>query len=387
MEKYVNVPGQGRIYRRNKVWYLDYWVDQVRIRERYGSNKQEALRELAARRTDIDRGARGAEKKEIVHFSDFAKDFLKIKESAHSYRSMKGYLKPMTKFFGETPLSKITPELVETYKQRRLKERIRCAQIANEPPKTRERQGSSVNRELAILKNIFTIAAKQRRFRGENPVKAISYMPEQSRDYVLSREEVSRLIEAAGETSGTLKSIVLIALNTGLRRGEILGLKWSQVNFEDGIVSFARTKSVKFHRVPMNPIVLSILSSIERKGEFVFPGRWGRGHLIDVKKEFSAARKKAGLPDLHFHDLRHCAGTYMATAGVPLTTVQQILGHRDIRTTTRYINPNDESRRKPVNALAALFYEPEKSTGVQGTGTSVAQTQTRQVISLEISNS
>ncbi|TFH40442.1 MAG: hypothetical protein E4H01_16560 [Lysobacterales bacterium] len=105
----------------------------------------------------------------------------------------------------------------------------------------------------------------------------------------------------------------------------------------------------------MNSVVLEVLGSIERKGDYVFPGRWGRGHISDYKKPFKIARAKAGLPELRCHDLRHCAGTYMAMAGVLLTTVQQILGHKDIKTTTRYINPNDENRRRAVNALATLF--------------------------------
>ena len=200
---------------------------------------------------------------------------------------------------------------------------------------------------------------KQRRLKGENPVSPVSFYPEQPRDYVLSHEEVARLLEAADKK---LKKIILIALNTGLRRGEILTLKWSQVNFADGVISFARTKSVLFHRVPMNSVVLDVLGSIERKGEYVFPGRWGRGHISDCKQPFETARAKAGLPELRFHDLRHCAGTYMAMAGVALTTVQQILGHRDIKTTSRYINPNDENRRKAVNALAALFRQSEDSS-------------------------
>ena len=118
-----------------------------------------------------------------------------------------------------------------------------------------------------------------------------------------------------------------------------------------------------------------MFSLLERKGEYVFPGRWGRGHLADCRKAFESARINAGLPELHFHDLRHCAGTYMATAGIPITTVQQILGHKDIRTTIRYINPNDENRRKAVNALAALFELPEKLAIKNATCANVAQAE------------
>jgi hypothetical protein len=76
----------------------------------------------------------------------------------------------------------------------------------------------------------------------------------------------------------------------------------------------------------------------------------------------------------------------MATAGIPLTTVQQILGHKDIRTTSRYINPNDENRRKAVNALAALFEDPGKTAGREATGTDVAQAQRGDHATAELSH-
>jgi integrase len=383
MSNSISIPGQGRIYKRGKVWYIDYWVDGHRKREKASREKDEALRALAAKRTDVERGALGFVKKQALHFSDFVEEYKKIKAESRSIRSIKGFIKHLVAFFGETPLSKITPEMVEAFKQKRMKEPVICKAQKGQKPETRARRGAGVNRELATLKNIFNIARRQRRFHGENPVEAVSFFPEQSRDYVLNKDEVSRLLEAADDE---LKKIILIALNTGLRRGEILGLKWSQVNFDDGIISLARTKSTKFHRVPMNSVVLNILSSLERRGEYVFPGRWGRGHLIDCKKAFVDARKKAGLPEVHFHDLRHCAGTYMATAGVPLTTVQQILGHKDIRTTTRYINPNDENRRKAVNALAALFEDLGKPAGPEKAGTNVAQVKKQADITAELSN-
>ena len=362
----IRVPGQGRIYKRGAVWYLDYWVDGLRKQERGSADKSEALEVLAARKTDALRGDMGFEKKQIVHFSDFSKEYEKVKIASgmRSARSIKGYLKHLDGYFGQTPLSKVTPELVEAYRQKRMKQRVHGRKEGS------LMKGSSVNRELAILKNLFGMAARQKKFRGDNPVKGLSYHPEQPRDYVLSREEIGRLLAAADDQT---RQIIMIALNTGLRKGEILGLRWGQIDFQEGIISFARTKSTKFLRVPMNAKVLQILSAIERKTDFVFPGRWDRGHLNDIKQEFGDARTKAGLPELHFHDLRHCAGTYMSAAGIPLTTIQQILGHRDIRTTTRYINANDENRRKAVNALASLFDEPAESAGQETPGTNVGQ--------------
>lgn len=127
-----------------------------------------------------------------------------------------------------------------------------------------------------------------------------------------------------------------------------------------------------------------ILGGIERQGEYVFPGRWGRGHLVDCKKDFEAARKKAELPELHFHDLRHCAGTYWDRAGASLRTIQELLGHQDPRTTARYIN-TDEQRRKAVEAVAIRFSGPQESDGQESPVTNVGQGQHEESATVAVS--
>jgi integrase len=342
----IRIPGTGRIYKRGAVWYLDYWVDGCRRQEKGSGSKEEALRILAARRADAERGEVGFEKKQVVHFSDFADEYLKIKAEKRSIRSIKGYVKHLKAYFGEVPLSRITPESVEQYKQKRLKDKVVVKKKT-----TRTMKGPSVNRELATLKNLFAVAEDRKKFRGENPVGKICFSPEHPRDYVPNLEEVLRLLEHSDET---LRKIILIAVNTMLRKGEILTLRWSQVNVEERLLTFARTKSAKFLRIPINTVVEEVLATIDHRGEYVFPGRWGRGHLKDVKKQFNPARVAAGLPELHFHDLRSFAATEAGDV-VPLAAVQGLLGHQDPRTTMRYIRRKDELKRKGVDALAALF--------------------------------
>jgi integrase len=367
----IRVPGQGRIYKRGAVWYLDYWVDGCRKQEKGSGSKEDALRILAARRSDAERGEVGFEKKQVVHFSQCADEYLKIKDEKRSIRSIRGYIKHLKAYFGEMPLSRIPPESVEQYKQKRLKDKV----VAKKKT-ARTMKGPSVNRELATLKNLFAVAHDRKKFRGENPVGKICFSPEQPRDYVPSLEEVLRLLEHSDER---LRKIILIAVNTMLRKSEILTLRWSQVNVEEKVLTFARTKSTKFLRIPINTVVEEILASIERRGEYVFPGRWGRGHLKDVKKQFNPARVAAGLPELHFHDLRSFAATEAGDV-VPLAAVQGLLGHQDPRTTMRYIRRKDELKRKGVDALAALFTKKPD----QG-GTNVGQSNIGRLVSLNLS--
>lgn len=370
----ANIEGVGRIYKRGKVWYLDLRHDGMRYRRRCGT-KAEAIKGLSTNHTDINRGELRFVKKQVVHFSDFAKEYLKIKAGARSIRSIRGYVKHLKDFFGELPLSRITPELVVQYQEKRFEDKIGGKKKA-----TRTMAGSSVNRELATLKCLFNTARTLKRFHGDNPVSGVEFYPEQGRDRILSDEELGNLLAVAGEP---LRKIILIALNTGFRKGEILSLRWSQV--EEGGFKLARTKSAKFLRVPVSPIAEEVLATIERRGEYLFPGRWGKGHLVDCKKEFDAARKKAKLSDFHFHDLRHSAATYMAAKGVPLTMIQAILGHQDPRTTGRYINYQVDDLRKAVGVLSARFSGLQSPEPAENRGTNGAQAQNREGATVAVS--
>ncbi|MCX7429210.1 MAG: hypothetical protein NTW96_26735, partial [Planctomycetia bacterium] len=128
-EQFISVPGVGRIYRRGKVWYLDYWANGVRIREKSGGNKESALRELGTKTSDVSRGNLGfLEKKKVVHFSDYADEYLKIKvagpKPSRSIRSIRGYVSHLKDFFGELPLSRITIDLVEKYAAKRINDKV-----------------------------------------------------------------------------------------------------------------------------------------------------------------------------------------------------------------------------------------------------------------------
>jgi len=217
----------------------------------------------------------------------------------------------------------------------------------------------TINRELACLKHMFTIAEKLGKFDDKNPVKQVEFF--QERQYVmriLDREEIKRLIDAAADP---LKSILIIALNTGMRKGEIFNLRWSDIDFIDHYIHIKKTKSNVMRKVPMNSLVAVTLKSIERKADFIFPSQWSKKqkHIRDVFGSFKNACKKAGINDLRFHDLRHTAATLMVTGGVDLATVSQILGHSTIQMTMKYAHPTPENKRKAVNVLASIF-EPER---------------------------
>jgi integrase len=144
-----------------------------------------------------------------------------------------------------------------------------------------------------------------------------------------------------------IKSIVTVALNTGLRRSELLSLKWEQVDLERGIITVMDSKNSDRRDIPMNKTVQDVLKGMEKKGLYVFEGIT----QPIIKYGFNNARIKAGHLDLRFHDLRHCFASGLVMEGIDLNTVRELLGHRDLKMTLRYSHLAPSHKAKAVNVL------------------------------------
>ncbi len=154
-----------------------------------------------------------------------------------------------------------------------------------------------------------------------------------------------------------LRPLILLAINTGMRRGELLSLAWRNVDFQRGVIHVTNTKTGRDRDVPMNSEVRSILLELQRQNEdeaFVFRNRKTGVNLTDVKHGFNGACTDAGLDDFRFHDLRHTAGTRLADAGADAFTIAEILGHATLQMTKRYTHATDERKRQAVEALSGL---------------------------------
>jgi integrase len=136
-----------------------------------------------------------------------------------------------------------------------------------------------------------------------------------------------------------------MALHTGVRKGELLTLKWDQVNLEQGIISILDTKNHERRDIPMDETAKEILRGIERKGEAVFSNGDGQG-IVSVRAAFDTAVRKSGITDFRFHDLRHTFASNLVMAGVDLMTVKELMGHKTLAMTLRYAHlaPNHKSR-------------------------------------------
>ncbi len=180
-------------------------------------------------------------------------------------------------------------------------------------------------------------------------------MPEvhDQRERVLTLEEESQLIDVSPEP---LKTVLIISLNTGMRLGEIPGLRWEWTDLKDNFIFLPQThtKSKEARRVPINPVVRKLLleKRLESGGsEFVFPRTFKYDLIGKIRRSFKTACVETGIVCLRFHDLRHTAATRMIESDVHIEKVSKILGHSSIQMTMRYAHPED-SLRDAVETLA-----------------------------------
>jgi integrase len=180
----------------------------------------------------------------------------------------------------------------------------------------------------------------------------------------LSVEECQELINACDEH---LRPIVTIVLNTGMRKGEILLLKWDNVDLKHGFILLEVTKNGERREIPINETVREALLSLRRRLDvpYVFYDATTGKPYKDIKKSFKSACRRAAIKDFRFHDLRHSFSSHLVMSGVDLTTVKELLGHKDIKMTLRYAHLAPSHKVKAVDILdntlknkASIAHEP-----------------------------
>ena len=208
---------------------------------------------------------------------------------------------------------------------------------------SRRRQGVSnatINRGLAVLKNMMTIAV-EREYISTHPLIRYRLLPEVEEALrVMTYAEYRLLAEAVCKEDIVIGAYTVFLGETGARKQEGLNLKWGQVDLSRGIVSIGRTKSGKRRSVPLSDLIVEALGKLVRfiglPHVFIDPAR--RKHWKDPRGPFQKARSVAGLDWVSFHDLRHFRATQWLMHGVDVNTLRGLLGHSTIQTTMRYVH-------------------------------------------------
>jgi integrase len=139
-----------------------------------------------------------------------------------------------------------------------------------------------------------------------------------------------------------------------MRLGEILNLKWENVDLKRRIIAVTRAKSKKIRHIPINGTLLDVLSGIKRNHPYVFINPDRGEPWQQVKKGFKSACLKAGVENLRFHDLRHTFATRLIERGTDIITIRDLLGHSSVRVTERYAHSQDKRKVDAVNCLGGL---------------------------------
>ena len=194
-----------------------------------------------------------------------------------------------------------------------------------------------------------------------NPVKGRKLKEPENRTRWISRVEAETLLKCADYVNrcSHLKPLIQLALHTGMRKGEMLGLEWGRVDLKRNIIFLEdkHTKAGRRRSIPLNTNARTALIDRARfVAEYCPDSNWvfcnKKGFQIkDVKNGFATACEKAGISDFKFHDLRHTCAAWLVTAGVPLSEVRDLLGHASVTMTEKYAHLAPENVRAAVEVL------------------------------------
>ena len=316
------------IYKRSNVWWIRYTgIDGKQKRESsYSKDHKVALALFADRQKTISSG-KEPEIKRIPNytFGELAEKYKAWIEGRQNSAKTKGYIiGQLLLVFGDIQLKRFNTAMTDQLQTDLI---------------SKEYKPSSNNKVLNILKHMFNKAVEWemvdedilKRIRKVKPLR-----DDGKRLRYLSKEECQALVNAC---DSHLKPIAITALNTGMRRGEILGLKWDEnVDLRHGFILLNKTKNGERREIPINDTLRSVFQGLTRRLDvsYVFYDPITGNPYQDVKRSFKSALKKTKIQDFHLHDLRHTFASHLVMAGVEITTISRLLGHKSLTMTHRY---------------------------------------------------
>lgn len=367
----------AKVRKRGNRWMIDYYEPGGRRVRKAFSKKKDAETELGKRVSLIAQDRYLDVKKDYTTtFGQLCEKYKENYQDQASYKTCKKYsIAKFKEYFGEdTLLARIQFVDLETYRNK-LKRKITT--------KGRLITPAAVNREMSCLRHMLskTVKWEMAETNPFNKGDTLIMTENNTRKGFLTEEKIPRLLN---ECPKHLRRIVICALNTGMRRGEILSLKWKQIR--NNFIYLTKTKTNESRQVPINDSLAALLKEIRMEQGFTDRNDYIYTYLAGVinvagnkkipKKEtvpapkriysiqraFTAAVKRAGLEDFVFHDLRSTFASQLVLNGASLKDVQELLGHKTMTVTLKYAYLTQEHKLKAVNLLNNLT-SSQKSTG------------------------
>ena len=329
------------------------WIVEFRLRGHYikeaipeARTKEQAEQAQTKIKRDVfdDKYNRAAGNKDFPEFVDEV--FVPwAKASKRSWQDDEERARPLKEFFKAKRLRDITPMLIEKYKQQRLN---------TTTLHKRKRSPATVNRELQVLSKVFSMAYDNGLVET-NPMRRVHKLREApARERYLTNEEEKSLFAILVGRRAHIRPIVVVALQTGMRQGEILGLKWENIDFEQGTIYVAHTKTGRPRKLPMSGPVEAELRSLKQDSlphEHVFSYSRTGLKLTTFRHAWEGACTAAKISGLRFHDLRHTFATRLRARGVHEMDIMSLLGHTTLQMTSRYTHAMPQNLRTAVDSL------------------------------------
>lgn len=263
--------------------------------------------------------------------------------------------KTLLRFLGRYFLNEITPGIIEEYMTMRKSEGV---------------SGITIHHELNLLRHAFSLAVKKWDLLDKTPFEKVQ-LPSGDRKRIryLSSSEEEALFEAL-KNSEWLRSVVIVARETGLRLSNICDLTWKQADLFKRSIEIEKTKNGRPVWIPMSELVCSELMKRSRvrdlKSDRVFLVKGRPLNRNWVSHVFKRVCVRAGVENFRFHDLRHDFCSRLVQAGQPLHVVADLAGHEDITTTQRYAHLSPEMKRKAISSLGGYSLAIVEEKGVTG---------------------
>lgn len=265
------------------------------------------------------------------------------------------HMEKWRELIGDFRLAELTPMRIIEARER----------LAAEKYRGKPKSGPTLNRYLATLSKALTVAEREFQWIESNPAKKVTkYAESRGREVFLSKEQAIQLVEVCKESRNRyLPTVVLIAVSTGMRLGEIMTLVWSDIDLDAGMLIIQKSKSDKPRSMPLLDLAcMSLRELLPDKSwpsGLVFPGRDPAKPMI-VTKAWEGAREGFGMPELRMHDLRHSLASFLVADGRSLPEIADILGHKSYQSTARYAHLTDRHKRPILLETVGRVFEADK---------------------------
>jgi len=338
-------------YQRGQKWQIDTSYKGIRIRELVATEEM-AEKELRKAQTLIDENRYlEIRRKSKITLGKLGNRYLQWcnSEGQKAFEDKSNRLRRMIHFFGENILlGDVDVQLLEGYKAHR----------RSHPSARGPIQPATINRDLANFKHMLTKAVEWGLLTENVGTKVKLLKVKNQILRYLTGKELQKLIAAA---STYLKAIIILAVNTGLRKSELLRLRWPEINFRTGYIELLDQKNGEMSYIPMNKDVKEALRKIPRRLDtpYIFCKKNGQPP-VDIKHHFYKALKQSGIAHCNFHSLRHTFASHLAMSEVDLPAIRELMRHKSYAMTLRYAHLSSQHTQKAVDTLSFFHGEKEE---------------------------